>query len=116
MSTHADIAVEHRAGWIVALLSGEVDMTNAYSVREALTGSVTNDTVGLVVDLAGVRYLDSAGIELIFEVAGMLANRRQELRLALPPDSPLRRTLVLTGVDAVAPLHAAVDEIFRTGP
>lgn len=116
MTTHADIAVESRDGWIVALLSGEVDMTNAYSVREALTGPIANDSVGLVVDLSGVRYLDSAGIELIFEVAGMLANRRQELRLALPPDSPLRRSLVLTGVDAVAPLHAGIDEIFRTDP
>jgi anti-sigma B factor antagonist len=116
VSTHADIAIDRRERWVVASLAGEIDMTNAFSVREGLTQPVSNDADGLVVDLARVRYLDSAGIELLFELAGLLSNRGQELRLALPPDSPLRRMLVLTGVDAVAPLHETVEEIFRGDP
>ncbi len=113
MSTHADVSIERRDRWMVASLTGEVDMTNAYSVGEALTSPVPNDTDGLVIDLSGLRYLDSAGVELVFDLASRLGNRRQQLRLALPPDSPLRRLLALTGVEAVAPLHESVEEIFR---
>ena len=114
VSTHAEIDVERRETWVVATLTGEIDMTNAYSVRDALTSQVPNDADGMVVDLTGFRYLDSAGIEFLFELAGLLSNRRQELHLVLPGDSPLRRVLTLTGVDAIAPLHASAEEIFRT--
>jgi anti-anti-sigma factor len=116
VSTHADVSVERRGGWMVAALTGEVDMTNAYSVGEALTSPVPNDTEGLVIDMTGLRYLDSAGVELLFELAGRLGNRRQQLRLALPADSPLRRLLALTGMEAVAPLHESVEGIFRGTP
>lgn len=108
MTTHADIAVGEEHGWIVARLLGEVDMTNAPLVREELTSAVPNDAHGLVIDLGGTRYLDSAAIELLFELATRLGRRRQQLRLALPPTSPLHRLLAVTGVGAVAPLHESV--------
>jgi anti-anti-sigma regulatory factor len=63
-----------------------------------------------VVDLSATRYLDSAAIELLFELARRLGRRRQALRLALPSDSPLRRVLSLTDVESVAPVFDSADE------
>jgi anti-anti-sigma factor len=105
----ADIALERRGNAVVAKLSGEIDMTNAAYVGGELTRSVPNEASGLVVDLTETRYLDSAGIELLFELARRLRRRRQELRLVLPPSSPLRRVLVLTEMHTVAPLHDELD-------
>jgi anti-anti-sigma factor len=107
--TTADIAVERRGGTVVALLSGEVDMTNAPQVREQLLDAVPNDALVLVVDLEGCRYLDSAAIEVVFELSRRLQRRRQELRLVVPNGSPLGRVLHLTDVNSVAPIHARLE-------
>ena len=84
-------------------------MTNAEYVREELLRSVPNEALLLVVDLEHTRYLDSAAIELLFDLARRLGRRRQGLRLVLPPGSPLKRVLVLTEVGSVAPLHDTLD-------
>ena len=58
---------------VVARLTGEVDMTNAAYIGDELTKAVPNEALGLVIDLTGTRYLDSAAIELLFELARKLA-------------------------------------------
>ena len=110
MTTSAEIAVEHDGASVIARLSGEVDMTNASYIGDELTRAVPNEALVLVVDLSGTRYLDSAAIELLFDLARKLGRRRQELRLALPKDSPLRRVLLLTDVESAARLHETVEE------
>src|SRR5918997_2804772 len=110
MTTRAEIQVEQGDKVVVASLTGEVDMTNAAYVREELTAAVPNGAVALVVDLSGTTYLDSAAIELLFELSRRLARRRQSLRLVLPDESPLRRLLTLTDVESVAELHSSLAE------
>jgi anti-anti-sigma factor len=105
----ADIEVERRDSAVVARLSGEVDMTNASFVRDELLGAVPNDVLTLVVDLGACRYLDSAAIEVIFDLSRRLGRRRQELRLVVPESSPLGRVLTLTDVNSVAPIHADLE-------
>ena len=109
MSTLAEIGIERHGGTVVARLAGEVDMTNAARVREQLLDVVPNDALALVVDLGDCRYLDSAAIEVIFDLSRRLQRRRQELRLVVPDSSPLGRVLVLTDVNSVAPVHASLD-------
>ena len=109
MSTTADIAIERHDDWIVARVGGELDMSNCSYVRDELTRSIPPDAHGMVVDLSETIYLDSAAIELLFELARRLARHRQDLRIAMPGDSPLRRVLELTDVRAVAPVHPTVE-------
>ncbi len=115
MSTTAEIGFEQVAGWTVARVEGELDMTNISYVRDELTRSIPNEVDGMVVDLGGTAYLDSAAIELLFEMARRLGRRRQRLRIAMPADSPLRRVLELTDVRAVAPIHETVAEALADG-
>jgi anti-anti-sigma factor len=107
--TSAEVAIERQGGAVVARLSGEVDMTNAGRVRDELLVSVPNDALALVIDLQGCRYLDSAAIEVVFDLARRLGRRRQQLKLVLPPGSPLSRVLTLTEVHSVAPVHETLD-------
>lgn len=115
MSTRADVVFERSGRWLVARLAGEVDMTNVQRVREKLSGVVPNDAGGLVIDLSAVRYLDSAAIELVFELSRALGRRRQELRLALPPTSALTRLFELTNVRAAAGVHPTLDDAVGAG-
>ncbi len=109
MSTSAQIALERKGNAVVARITGEVDMTNSRYVGEELTRSVPNDAVQLVVDLTDTRYIDSAGIELLFDLSRRLGRRRQDLRLVLPEESPLRRVLSLTEIETAAPVHRSLD-------
>jgi anti-anti-sigma factor len=109
LSAPAELAVERRGAAMVARLSGEVDMTNARYVREQLLASTPNDALTLVIDISGCRYLDSAAIEVLFDLSRRLARRRQDLRLVMPPSSPLRRVIELTEVGSAAPVHESLD-------
>ena len=84
-------------------------MTNAAYLRDQLIESMPNDALALVIDISGCRYLDSAAIEVLFDLSRRLARRRQELRLVMPPSSPLRRVIELTDVSAAAPVHDSLD-------
>lgn len=110
MSAAADITLDREGDSFVARLRGEIDMTNASFVREELTGSVPNDAHALVIDLSETRYLDSAAIEVLFELSRRLGRRRQELRLVVPPSSPLLRLLTLIDVATVAPIHESLEQ------
>ena len=109
MTTSADLVVERSGDRVVIRLLGEVDMGNAAQVGEELAGSVSNDAAGLVLDLSGLTYLDSAGVELLFDLARRLRHRRQALQLVLPPTSPLQRLLALTDVMSVVDVHETTE-------
>lgn len=110
MSTTADISVAQQGDMLVATVAGEVDMTNAAYVREELTSAVPNSAHALVIDLTDARYLDSAAIEVLFELSRRLIRRRQQLRLVVPRRSPLRRLLTLIDVGSVALVHDTLEK------
>ena len=64
----------------------------------------------IVLDITGTRYLDSAAIEVLFDVSRRLARRRQELRLVMPAESPLRRVSELTEVHTAARVFGSLEE------
>jgi anti-sigma B factor antagonist len=105
----AEIVLDRSDASVVARLGGEVDMSNATYVREQLLASMPNDAHALVLDLAGCRYLDSAAIEVLFDLSRRLGRRRQELRIVVPPESPLRRVIELTEVHTAAPVFQSMD-------
>jgi anti-anti-sigma factor len=109
MSAPAEIVLESRDDSVVARLSGEVDMSNATYVRDQLLTSMPNEAIALVLDISACRYLDSAAIEVLFDVSRRLARRRQELRLVMPADSPLKRVIELTEVHTAAPVYESLE-------
>jgi anti-anti-sigma factor len=109
VTSPAEIVLDRRNGYVVGRISGEVDMSNATYVREQLLTSMPNDALALVLDLTACRYLDSAAIEVLFELSRRLRRRRQELRVVVPPGSPLMRVIELTEVHTAAPVHESLE-------
>jgi anti-anti-sigma factor len=110
VNADAEVAMERTEDALVVRVAGEVDMSNAADVGEELVRSVPNDVAGVVLELSNTRYLDSAAIEVIFELARRLQRRRQRLSVVAPDDSPLRRVLTLTDVASVAAMHTSLEE------
>jgi len=96
-------------GVVVASLSGEIDLSNATEITDALLGGVPNEALGLVIDLSGVSYLDSAGVRMLAELDHRLGWRAQALRIVAPEESRSRRVLAIAGLERVLSLATSVE-------
>lgn len=104
---------------LVARLTGELDVSNLHAVHTAILDAMPNDALGIVVDLSGVRFLDSAGVETLFRLQRSLAVRQQRLAVAIPPEATVRRALELSGAAGEMTLCPSVDaalESLRAAP
>jgi anti-anti-sigma factor len=101
---------DDRDGVVIATFEGEIDSSNAGELRLALAERLPSSASALVLDLSAVSYLDSSGIQLLFDLGRRVAARRQSIRLVVPSGAPMRRVLELCAVESVAPMHADLDE------
>jgi anti-anti-sigma factor len=85
-------------------VAGEVDLSNARALLDVIVTAVPDEAAHVVLDLTGATYLDSAGIAAVFRLAERLRTRRQDLRLVVPPGSPVRPVFRLTRLDHVIPV------------
>lgn len=75
---------------------GELDLSNSQELADAVARDVPDEVTLVVLDLSGTTYVDSATIATLFRLSARLRDRRQELRLVVPTDSPIRAVLELT--------------------
>ena len=99
---------------MVVALDGEVDVSNARAVGDELIAAVPHNAVGLVVDLRLLRYIDSSGVSMLFELVRRLELVRRQLGLFVPTESPVRKLIEVTGIDAVAVVSESVDDCLDT--
>ena len=111
--TIGELKLEARDGIVYAIVAGDIDMSNVQQIREALGRATTNQALGLVLDLSGVDYMDSAGIHLIHSLGSHLRSHGQKLALIIPPDSVINDALRLAGLNWENARIAATDEAPR---
>jgi anti-anti-sigma factor len=105
----AHVTFEEDGDVLIARVEGEIESANAGELRAALADRLRHDSTGMVFDLSRTSYLDSAGVELLFDLARRMRTHRQPLRLVVPIGAPMRRVLDLCDIDDAAPLDATVD-------
>jgi anti-sigma B factor antagonist len=110
----ASVRQDDQDGVVVASVQGEIDVSNAAQLGHELT-ELSNHALGLVIDLRGVSYLDSAAIALFYDLHLRLERRAQVLVVVAPTSGTPRRVLEVTAFDTRAKLtndiEAAVDAI-----
>jgi anti-anti-sigma factor len=112
----ADLVLESVDRVLVARIEGEIDLSNATDIGAQIGERMPNDALGVVLDLASVNYLDSAGIRLLFELRERVGRRGQELRLAIPPGASILRTLEIVDVPNAIAVFESVDAALRSIP
>jgi anti-anti-sigma factor len=110
MSDLADARFEVRSGQPVATITGEVDASNAQRLGDRIYDTVTNQALGLVVDLTDVDYIDSAGVRLLFELASRLERRQLALHVVIANGSHVAEVLGIVALGEVAKSHGSVDD------
>ncbi|WP_242591418.1 STAS domain-containing protein [Streptomyces sp. GB4-14] len=104
------LTVRHpRPGLAIAMVAGDMDTRTADTLRREASEIIRPGCPHLVLDLSQVRFCDSAGLSALIGLWHAAQAAGGALRLADVPDR-LMRMLVLTGVDAVLPVHATAAE------
>jgi anti-anti-sigma factor len=106
----ADIRFERDEKTVVAILTGEVDMSNAAWVRHQIAGFIMPADDAVIVDMSDLSFMDSAGLHAVVELGTMLEERRQQLRLCVPDGSHIKRAIEIVGLQRTVRVHADLGE------
>ncbi len=110
----AQLVVSHReetAGTIIEAV-GEVDLTTAPQLREALLGAVGGaNKTAVIVDLSKVDFIDSAGLALLVEARKRLSPEGRTLSILLTPGRQPERVLKLGRFDTIMTLAHSLSDL-----
>jgi anti-anti-sigma factor len=89
------------AGAQVVVLSGELDSSNAASLKERVASIPSQPAAPLIFDLTGLRFMDSAGIAVLIGAAAKASS------VSLRNPSPIiQRVLEATGLSGVLSIES----------
>jgi anti-sigma B factor antagonist len=100
----AEVAIDARfdpTGVAIVTVSGELDISNAGTLEQAVASMTADRPERLIFDLGGLRFMDSAGIAVLLDCAGKVKSVR--LR---DPSPAVRRVVELTGLTDVLSIES----------
>jgi anti-anti-sigma factor len=103
---------------MVARMPVEVEITQAPLLRAQLMQALENHDLGLVIDLTATKYLDSSGVNMLFELGEVLAARQLRMTVVMPQGGLVERVVSIVDLGSAMPIHrdtdSAVEEIRNT--
>lgn len=91
--------VKRGSDWVVVALQGELDLNNAWELREVLERECARRPTRLVLDLTEVSFLDSTTLHVLLEARKLLRDWGGVILAA--PNPAVRRTLAVSCLDTV---------------
>src|ERR1700761_2255138 len=99
----------------VVTAAGEIDLTNAEGLRDALLSALNAGALGLVVDMTATTFIDSAGVTALVRASRRARDSGATVRLAVAAPSILR-VLNLVGIDQLIKVRPSVAEALASLP
>jgi anti-sigma B factor antagonist len=99
----------------VVAASGEIDLTNADGLRDVLLSALDTGAHGLVVDMTGTTFLDSAGVTALVRTSRRASATNTTLRLVVTAP-PVLRVLDLVGLDRLIGVYPSVSAAVASLP
>lgn len=104
---HVELQVSNRSqdGRTILALSGEIDLYTAPRLQAELASALAErQQAQIVVDMSGVEFCDSTGMNVLLAAHRHARERGGELSLAAPRPS-VRKILQVTGLEGVFTVH-----------
>ncbi|HET8590624.1 MAG TPA: STAS domain-containing protein [Nakamurella sp.] len=89
---------------IAVRATGDIDRVTAPKLSAAIDRALTAPGTAILVDLTGVDFLGSDGLEVLIEAAVRAQRSHRQLRV-VADTRPVLRPLAVTGLDAVLSVH-----------
>ena len=105
-----DVDTREVGGWTVVAIRGQLDVATAPRFRQVLVEAQYGGGVDVVVDLAGLEFIDSMGLGVL--VGALKRARSHDAQLVLAGASErIRHVLDLSGVAQVVRLADRVEDV-----
>ena len=104
MRVHA----EKEDGILIATAVGRVDGANALEFQNALQAAI-GDEDDVILDLAGLSYISSAGLRVFLLIAQQVKRRSGRFSVCALSDS-IEKVFTISGFDRVIPTHGSRSE------
>jgi anti-sigma B factor antagonist len=105
-----EIDVVEESSVTVARLTGELDLTTVDDA-DARLGEARGGRV--VVDLAGLSFLDSAAVHLLFRVVKRFRSQGRELAFVVPTESPAHRLVEILDLGSATLVRPTVEQAIK---
>jgi anti-sigma B factor antagonist len=104
-----NINVSMREEVTLVEVSGRIDSMNANQLGEALSSEINSGHTHMVLDLANVEYMSSAGLREIVSALKKVRSSTGDVRLA-QPSSRVREVLEMAGLDTIFQIFGTLVE------
>jgi anti-sigma B factor antagonist/stage II sporulation protein AA (anti-sigma F factor antagonist) len=104
-ATQAVVAVDRSDGAVRIVVTGEVDLANAAVVEQQILEGVAGEHAAVTLDLTGLRYIDSAGLWILFRLGTRLRTAGIAGEVLVPAQGPVWRMVETAGVSAAIPVR-----------
>ena len=105
---------EVRSNILVIKLSGDlIGENNSADVIEVVTNALLQKTKTCIVDISGLRYINSSGIGLLITILTKFRNKGGEVYLMKPSES-VQKLLVITKLNAIFHIIQSEDEVLKS--
>lgn len=88
-------------------IAGEADVTNREDLRDAFDAEVARQPHMLILDLAGLRFMDSSALHVILQ-ANRALDRHGGMMALVAPQEAVAKMLRLTTADRLVPVYGSV--------
>ncbi len=102
-----NVSTASQGGHAVVTATGELDLYTAPRLQAALAGLLRDQADRITVDLSGVEFCDSTGMNVLLSAMKRLKEQGGALELAAPRPA-VKRILQVTGLDTVFTVVDAV--------
>jgi anti-sigma B factor antagonist len=96
---------------LVIRLSGDlIGEDNGASIMEAVSNALQQGLMACVVDISGLRYINSSGIGVLITILTKFRNKGGEVYLMKPSES-VQKLLVITKLNAIFQIVQSEEEV-----
>jgi anti-sigma B factor antagonist len=93
-------------------LAGDIDLHRVSGIHHELLGVVREQPAKLIIDLAGVSYMDSSGVGMLVDVFRRVNNFNGFMAL-VGPNARVRNLFEITKLDRFFKIYPTLDEALR---
>jgi anti-anti-sigma factor len=94
----------------VLALSGEVDVCASLGLMESVVEAFREQPEVIAVDLTGLRFMDSAGLQVLLQSARHIEESGVRFAVVLPSDHPLTGQPHITGLHRRMNVHESAED------
>jgi len=104
---------EIRNNKLIISLSGDlIGEDNGASVIEVVTDAIQKKVMNCIVDISGLRYINSSGIGVLITILTKFRNKGGEVYLMRPSES-VQKLLVITKLNAIFQIVNSEEEVLK---